>query len=267
MTGSVTAFAYGTDNPSAAYVGTSTGELFLRTAGNRAPVRVPNYPGAGVKVDDIAVDRSDWQRAVIISGDGRLLFTTDAGGHWNNIRGNVGDVLVFMRKIEIVSVGTDVVILVAGDPPAGSSGIVRAINPDTRQPAPDVVWSPFGIGLPHVNVFDLRYCPPVMLRDGSPGGDLLIAGTLGRGAWTVADATLPAIVPNCVSLTEDAAIQALTAALLQLGTTRVLPPRPGTTPLTPLRVVDQSPEPGAEVDRHSAVNLTLQKYLFSPPHH
>jgi hypothetical protein len=194
MSGDVTAFAYGTDNPSAAYVGTSTGQLFLRSAGNGVPVRVATYPGAGAKVDDIAVDRSNWRRAVVISDDGRLLFTVDAGEHWNNIRGNVGDVLLFMRKIEIVSVGPDVVVLVAGDPPAGSSGIVRAINPDPRQPAPAVVWSQFGTGLPHVNVFDLHYCPPVTLRDGSPGGDLLIAGTLGRGAWTIDNAAAAPIM-------------------------------------------------------------------------
>ena len=194
MTGAVTAFAYGTDNPSAAYVGTSTGQLFLRQAGNGPPQRVATYPGTGSPVDDIAVDRNNWQRAVVISNDGRVLFTADAGAHWNNIRGNIGDVLEFMRKIEIVSVGADVVVLVAGDPPAGSSGVVRAINPDSRQPAPNVVWSQFGTGLPHVNVFDLHYCPPVGLKDGSPGGDLLIAGTLGRGAWTIDNVTAAAIV-------------------------------------------------------------------------
>src|SRR4030095_8708636 len=56
MRGAVTALAYGTDNSSVAYVGTTSGELFLRTAGNGVPLPVANYPGNGAEVDDIAVD-------------------------------------------------------------------------------------------------------------------------------------------------------------------------------------------------------------------
>jgi hypothetical protein len=193
MTGNVTAMAYGSDNPSAAFVGTSTGQLFLRTAGNGAPVSLANYPGGDSAVNDIAVDRTNWRRAVVISADGRLLFTPDGGTTWTNLRGNVGDMLLFMRKIEIVNVGGIIVVLIAGDPPAGNSGVVRTVIPDPFQPPPNVVWTPFGTGLPHVNVFDLHYCPATRLRDRSLGGDLLIAGTLGRGAWLVDSVTGDAI--------------------------------------------------------------------------
>ena len=100
MTGNVTAMAYGMDNPSAAYVGTSTGQLFLRTSGSGVPLPVTSYPG-GAKVDAIAVDRSDWEKAAIISDNGNLYYTTDHGANWTNIRGNAGNVLRFMRTIRV----------------------------------------------------------------------------------------------------------------------------------------------------------------------
>jgi hypothetical protein len=65
MRGAVTALAYGTDNSSVAYVGTTSGELFLRTAGNGVPLPVANYPGNGAEVDDIAVDRAIPRSAAI----------------------------------------------------------------------------------------------------------------------------------------------------------------------------------------------------------
>jgi protocatechuate 3,4-dioxygenase beta subunit len=191
MTGNISVVAYGTNNPNAAYVGTSSGQLFLRTAGNGAPQLVGNYPGAGVQVSAIAVDRNDFRKVVIISADGRLLFNanTTAGTAWTNLRGNVAASLAFMRTIELVSVGADTVILVAGDPTTGGSGIVRAVNPDTSTANPNVIWSPFTNGLPQVSVFDLHYYPSKALRNGAPGGDLLLAGTFGRGAWMIPGAT------------------------------------------------------------------------------
>jgi hypothetical protein len=191
LAGAVRCLAYGTDNPSVAFVGTSSGQLFLRQNGDGAPAPVPNYPGNGAAVDNIAVDATDWRRAVTISDDGRLLLTVDGGGSWTNIRGNVGDMLNFMRSIVLVTVGADLAVLVAGDPPSGRGGVVRTVNPAIGQVDPNVLWEAFGAGLPHTNILDLHYCPAVTLKNGKPGGDLVLAGTLGRGAWVVEGATQP----------------------------------------------------------------------------
>jgi hypothetical protein len=191
LAGTVSSLAYGTNNPSVAFVGTSTGQLFLRMSGNGALLPVANYPGNRAKVDDISVDATDWQKAVTISDDGRLLLTLDGGNHWTNIRGNVGEVLNFMRRIVLVAVAGDVIVLVAGDPPSGHSGIVRTVNPDTSDSNPNVLWAEFGTDLPHANVLDLHYYPTVTLQNGKAGGDLVLAGTLGRGAWLVEGATQP----------------------------------------------------------------------------
>jgi hypothetical protein len=96
-----------------------------------------------------------------------------------------------MRRIVLVTVGADIIILVGGDPPSGHIGIVRVVNPDTRHNNPNVVWTEFGVGLPHANVLDLHYCPGVTLQNGIAGGDVVLAGTLGRGAWVVDGATKP----------------------------------------------------------------------------
>jgi hypothetical protein len=181
LSGVVSAIAYGADNPSAAYVGTSSGQLFLRTDGNGPPSLVNNYPGQA-QVRDIAVDRSDWRKAAMFDMNDAVFFTADAGGTWTNIRGNIGNVVQYMRKIEIVTAGPNVVVLIAGDSPAGNSGVARTVNPVANA---NVVWTPFGTGLPRVNFTDLRYYPAGQLANGDPRGDVLLAGSFGRGAWTI----------------------------------------------------------------------------------
>jgi hypothetical protein len=180
--------AYGTDMADMAYVGSTSGQMFLRQNVNGVFLLLPNYPGNGAQVDDIAVDASDWRRAVTISNDGRILMTVDGGNQWVNLRGNAGAALIFMRSIVLVKAGAETVLLIGGDPPAGSSGVVRTINPDMSQPNPNVVWSEFGTGLPRAPVLDLQYYPARMFQTGDPGGDLVLAGTLGRGAWTIENA-------------------------------------------------------------------------------
>jgi hypothetical protein len=59
----------------------------------------------------------------------------------------------------------------AAGPPAGS----RTISPSAK-----TKWAPYGKGLPNVQVFDLRY---------DSTDNVLVAGTFGRGAWTVSDFT------------------------------------------------------------------------------
>jgi hypothetical protein len=233
LTGNITALAFATDAPSAAYVGTDTGQLFVREPGDEVLSPVTAYPGNGVPVNDIAVDRRDWTRIAIISNDGNIYYQPEGGRNWANIRGNIADLLRVERSIELVSIGPDIVILIGGDPNPGMSGVVRTINPDTVDPNPNVIWSQFGTGLAHV--YDLHFQPSVTLTNGNPGGDLLLAGTLGRGAWIVppASANDTTLVPFCLSQTENVAAQTLAEFSLRLGTVRVLPPRLGTTANTP----------------------------------
>jgi hypothetical protein len=257
MTGHVTAFVYGVDNADAAYVGTSTGQLFVRSDAAGALGRAQAYP-EGPQVDEIALDLNDWRRAAVISNDGKVLYTIDGGANFANIRANVGDVIQLMQTIELVRAGDRVVILVGGTPPAGHGGVVRAIIADSTDAKPNVVWTDFATDLPHASVSDLHYYPPVTLRDGTPAGDILLAGSFGRGAWTIPNAA-GTIVPDCIGQTEPLASETLAAAALRVGAIRVLAPPPRTTSRTPLRVVDQLPEAGTRVVVGSLVNLTMQR--------
>jgi hypothetical protein len=190
LTGEVSALAYGRNDSNVAYVGTSTSQLFLRKSG-AGLLLVHNYPVNGGRVDDISVDATDWRTAAVISSNGLVSLTRDGGEHWSDIRGNIGAVLQLMRSIVLVKVDDDVVVLVAGDPQPGHSGVVRTINPHPSQSAPNVVWMDFGSGLPRAQVFDLLYVPAVRLQNGKPSGDLVLAGMLGRGIWAVEEATKP----------------------------------------------------------------------------
>ena len=59
---------------------------------------------------------------------------------------------------------------------AGALGGVYALNVDLDAPQPSQYsWTQFGQGLPNVAVTDLDYV--------AASADLLLAGTLGRGAW------------------------------------------------------------------------------------
>jgi hypothetical protein len=268
LTGTVTALAFATAR--VPYVGTSTGQLFVRES-NEVLLPVTDYPGNGVQVNDIAVDCRNDSRVAIISKDGNIYYRPgiyyhpNGGTDWVNIRGDICNALSLLRCIELVSIGPDIVILVGGDPKSGKSGVVRTINPGGFV---NVIWSQFGTGLAHVNVFDLHFEPSVTLKNGNPGGDLLLAGTFGRGAWIVPPPSLndSTFVPNCMNLTENVATQTLTDFSLRLGSVRVLPPLPGTPANTLLRVVDQSPEPGTQVNVGTPVDLTLQQHLFHRPH-
>jgi hypothetical protein len=191
MSGNISAFAYGVDNPSAAYVGTSSGQLFLRGSGTGPPTQVTSYSGWLAQVNDIAVDRSDWRKAAIINADRIVLYTADAGATWTNIQGNVGDVLQFLRKIELIGIGKNSVVVIAGDPAPGVSGVGRTIIQDPLHPNGNAVWTALGTGLPRTLVFDLHYYPLVILQNGGMLGNVLLAGTLGRGAWVVSNAGDP----------------------------------------------------------------------------
>jgi Big-like domain-containing protein len=164
------AMAYGSrDNPDVLYVGSGTA-VFMRTmvGGDLAPT-APLPAGAGT-IRDVALDIDDSRNAFAIDSN-QVFRTTNAGVSWTDITGNLvtqlgaGDfnTTEFVPGVaptdnDLLLVGTNAGVFVS----FSSSGFT--------------IWNKLGTGLPNAVVADLDY---------NSADDVLLAGTLGRGAWTI----------------------------------------------------------------------------------
>jgi len=182
--GTVTAMAYGgrsggTDNPDVLYVGDSGGRVYVRsTAGGTLTATATVFPGANVA--DIALDPNDWQHAFVASSSG-VWETTDAGGTWTNRTGNLSNNLI--QTIEYAEQGAVDAILVGG-----LGGVSRMITNDPGD------WHEYGRFLPNAVVYDLDF----NLAD-----NVLVAGTFGRGAWKVTNASNTLTTPGALQINGD----------------------------------------------------------------
>jgi hypothetical protein len=113
-------------------------------------------------VVDIGIDPTDPDTAFVADSD-QVFMTANAGGTWTDATGNLGGLntgpirsLAFLSGVnEAVVVGTD-------------TGVFRASGPAFN------TWHRFGGCLPTVPVYDLGF---------DATDRILVAGTLGRGAW------------------------------------------------------------------------------------
>jgi photosystem II stability/assembly factor-like uncharacterized protein len=184
--GPVTALAYGgwlkhVANPDVAYVGTSgPDKLLLRTAAGDAFTPLTAYPGGTPQ--DIALDPQDWRRAYVVSNN-QVWATSDAGRSWLNITGNLdtltpatrvgaGGSYTSLRTVAVISrspgLGDDIVLV------GGFGGVYAIRHPGLGRAS--LTWSKLGEGFPTVVVTDVRY---------DAKDDIVIAGTLGRGVWSL----------------------------------------------------------------------------------
>jgi len=181
VNGEFTALAYGGMAGGAAdagvlYAGTEAGELFLRTSGTgTAPTRVMSYPGKSA-ILSIALDPANWQTAYVVDVDSHVWMTTTAGMSWTDISGNLPSQVSKLRTVEVFrppGVTGPAYVLVAGlGGTLHDGGVFLTLPGSTTTP----VWAPVGLGLPNVQVQALHY---------DATDDVLVAGTFGRGAWTI----------------------------------------------------------------------------------
>jgi photosystem II stability/assembly factor-like uncharacterized protein len=159
--------AYGAaGNPDVIYAG-STDSVYVRTAPYPGGlVKSNTFPGTGtgVNVTDIAIDPDDPNTA-FVANLARVFKTSDAGATWTEITGSLPALAPStLRSIALaktplgnaVAVGTQNGLYFATE----NHGYTN--------------WQRLGNGLPTVPVFDLHY---------DRGDDLLVASTMGRGAW------------------------------------------------------------------------------------
>jgi photosystem II stability/assembly factor-like uncharacterized protein len=155
----------GVPNEDVLYVGSGS-QVFVRTTGAANLAATAALPNPGT-VNDIALDPDDWMTAYVTTPS-RVFATNDAGASWSDVTGNLFGV-VNLRTIVFVP-GSIPVIFVGAE-----SGVYEM---RTNLPGS---WGEAGEHLPEAPVYDLQYVPAL---------DILLAGTLGRGAWTLADVSI-----------------------------------------------------------------------------
>jgi len=189
--GAVRAAAYGgvfggANAPDIAYVGVDNGNLLLRNTAGGAFNKLANYHGA--IPNDIALDPDNWKTVYIVDSKNKVWWSPDAGQTWNDITGNFDALLTgygdnALRTVEVfpgTAADGDEALVVGGQ-----GGVYRNNKPTT---VADTSWTLFGQALPHVIVTDLHY---------DKADDVLIAGTFGRGIWSVtgAAAQITTVIP------------------------------------------------------------------------
>ncbi|HKR63590.1 MAG TPA: Calx-beta domain-containing protein [Thermoanaerobaculia bacterium] len=180
----------GIDNASLIYAITSAGpnvngpNVYVRTSGAGAPVVTATTPGSSI-LRDITVDPTNWQNAYVINSVGEVYTTPNAGGTWTNITGNLGSGATDLRSIAYIAGSPNAIVV------GGVNGVFRMALDNVG------VWNQFGNGLTTAPVWDLDY---------DPIDDTLVAGTMGRGAWSLNPASsldpLPTLSINDVAVTE-----------------------------------------------------------------
>jgi len=154
----------GADNQDVLYVGSGTA-VFLRTTagGNLAPTAA--LPAGAGTVRDVVLDPDDWRSAYVIDSN-QVFRTTDAGATWTDITGNLAELGAGTFNTNAFVAGSTKALLVGTN-----AGVFVSLSSSGF-----TSWNKLGTGLPNVPVWDLVYD----VRD-----DVLVAGTLGRGAWTI----------------------------------------------------------------------------------
>ena len=167
--------AYGAaGNPDVLYVGAGT-QIFVRTAAHPAALTASaTYPGTGF-VAGIAIDPNDPQTAYVADTT-NVYLTRNAGVSWTNITGNLGTLNPgTLRSIAYSMRIASAEVVIGSDVGVFSAPGATFMN-----------WSKLGTGLPTVPVFELDY---------DRTDNILLAGTFGRGAWTLRQDAEPPETP------------------------------------------------------------------------
>jgi hypothetical protein len=156
--------AYGaTGNEDALYVGSGS-RVFVRSAAPPASLtRSDGYPGGQVR--GIAIDPGNGATAYVLD-ERRVFRTVNGGSTWTEITGNLTQLAAGpLRAIAFSTATTPAAVVVGSD-----RGVFRAQGPSFT------TWTVHGTGFPAAPVYHLEY---------DPADRVLLAGTLGRGAWTL----------------------------------------------------------------------------------
>ena len=157
----------GTANPGAFFVGAGA-SLRHRTADGQTVNTVPAYPGGTIRA--VVMDPQNVTHVFVLDTSSRVFSSFDDGATWINLTANLGTLCPSVRSLELFSPTASPIntVLVVG----GQGGVFQMRRPD----AAGTSWTVLSTGLPRVLVYDVRY---------DYTNNVLSAGTLGRGVWTL----------------------------------------------------------------------------------
>jgi hypothetical protein len=148
-------------NPDLLFVGDQE-DVYVRSASGGRLARSAAYPGRSYVVD-IVTDPSQRSTAFVVALEG-VFVTNNAGATWTRATGNLMSLEPGALHSAAFRAGSRRTLIVGA-----ASGVYLAYEPFDH-------WSPLGEGLPLAPVLDLEY---------DAADRILVAATLGRGAWTL----------------------------------------------------------------------------------
>ncbi len=147
-------------NPNVLWVGSGS-DVYVRTTA-AGPLAFTASDPTGQTVIDLTINPDDWASAFVI--DTNSVFATgNTGNSWSDITGNLLSFASSLQSIVYVAT-TSLDALVVGT----NAGVFASLAGSFG------TWIELGSNLPNVLTYDLDY---------DSGDDVLVAGTLGRGAW------------------------------------------------------------------------------------
>ncbi|HIF00932.1 MAG TPA: hypothetical protein EYQ63_28975, partial [Fuerstia sp.] len=190
-------FQNGTPNPDVFYVGVGD-DVKVRTAAGGAVAITDPAPTDSSDIRDVAMNSNDWANAFAIDSN-QVFETTNAGGLWNDVTGNLLSLAGDLRSLAYMATATFDALVVGTN-----AGVFASLTTSLGN------WFQLGAGIPNVLAFDIQY---------DAVDDVLVAGTLGRGAWTLPSAsdvlpTTPDVFITDVTVTEGAGTATFNVSLL-----------------------------------------------------
>ena len=167
----------GVDNQDVLYVGSGGAiippnttpeppQVFVRTIAGAPLAPTAALPAGADPVRDVVMDPDDWRSAYVVNSN-QVFRTTNAGASWTDITGNLPQLGAIGFRTTVFVPGDSRDLLVVGT----TAGVFVSFSTSGF-----TSWNKLGIGLPNAPVADLDY---------DVADDVLLAGTLGRGAWTI----------------------------------------------------------------------------------
>ncbi len=171
----------GVPNEDVFYVGLRD-DVHIRTSASGPVTTIDPDTSSGADIRDVIMNPDDWTNAFLIDDDS-VLQTVDAGLNWSDITGNL---------MSIAGEALQTITFVPG--PIGALVVGANQGVFVSQLHKLGTWIEVGANLPNALVFDLIY---------NATSDLLVAGTLGRGAWTLPEASVRLAGPELLAVDQN----------------------------------------------------------------